>query len=59
MVAKDENNLHLLFSGWPNLDVDNPFRLPEAHVLFKDETTTARDDALQCAGNCTEYAASW
>ena len=54
--GKLPENLHLLFSGWPGLDMDNPFMLPEAHVLFRDATTTARDDALQCAGNCTECA---
>lgn len=49
-------NLHIIFSGWPNLEMDNPFHLPEAHVLFKDGTTQARPDAVKCAGNCTECA---
>lgn len=50
------SNLHMIFSGWPGLDMDNPFNLPEAHVYFKDGTTTARPDAKKCGGNCTECA---
>lgn len=30
--------------------------LPEAHVLYRDGTTTAREDAKKCGGNCTECA---
>ena len=50
------DNLHMTFSGWPGLQMVNPFSLPEAHVRFKDGTTTARDDAKECGGNCTECA---
>ena len=49
-------NLHILFSGWPGLSMANPFYLPEAHVKFRDGTTTARDDAVQCGGNCATCA---
>lgn len=49
-------NLHLIFSGWKNLKMENPFLFPEAHVKFKDGTTTAREDAVECGGNCTECA---
>ena len=49
-------NLHLIFSGWTGLKMDNPFNFPEAHVLYKDGTTTAREDAIPCGGNCTECA---
>lgn len=49
-------NLHLIMSGWKDLDMDNPYLLPEAHVKFKDGTTTARADAVGCGGNCTECA---
>ena len=34
----------------------NPFSLPEAHVRYRNGFTTARDDAVECAGNCTECA---
>ena len=50
------NNLHLIFSGWKGLPMENPFNLPEAHVLYKDGTTTERPDAKMCGGNCTECA---
>lgn len=47
-------NLHIVFSGWAGLKMDNPHLLPEAHVRYKDGTTTAREDAKECGGNCTE-----
>ena len=50
------SNLHMIFSGWVGLDMANPFSLPEAHVRYRDGSTTARDDAVECGGNCTECA---
>lgn len=50
------DNLHLIFSAWVGLEMVNPFNLPEAHVRFKDGSTTAREDAIPCGGNCTECA---
>ena len=52
----EPHNLHLIFSGWPGLPMDNPNGFPEAHVLFRDGTTTAAPNAIPCAGNCTECA---
>ncbi len=49
-------NLHIIFSAWPGLEMSNPYNLPEAHVRFRDKTTTARVDAKECNGNCTECA---
>lgn len=49
-------NLHLIFSGWRGLEMDNPHNLPEAHVLYKDGATTARPDAVPCGGNCSTCA---
>ena len=49
-------NLHIILSAWVDLEMVNPFSLPEAHVRFKNGTTTAREDALRCGGNCTECA---
>ena len=49
-------NLHMIFSGWVGLDMANPFYLPEAHVRYRDGYTTAREDAIECGGNCTECA---
>lgn len=49
-------NLHIILSGWPGLNMDNPFGLPEAHVRFKDGSTTAKPSAKECGGNCTECA---
>lgn len=50
------DNLHLIMSGWQGLEMVNPFNLAEAHVRYKDGSTTAREDAVVCAGNCTKCA---
>lgn len=52
------SNLHIIFSGWPGLEMDNPFEFPEAHVRFRDGTTTASPRAKECAGNCTKCASA-
>lgn len=49
-------NLHLIMSGWRDLDMNNPYLLPEAHVRYRDGSTTASDLAVECGGNCTECA---
>ena len=49
-------NLHIIFSGWPELNMVNPYNFPEAHVRFKDGSTTASANAYSCGGNCTECA---
>lgn len=49
-------NLHIIFSGWPGLNMINPYEFPEAHVKFKDGSTTANANAYLCGGNCTECA---
>lgn len=51
---KIPKNFHMIFSGWKGLQMDNPYNLPEAHVIYRDETTTARPGAQKCSGNCTE-----
>ena len=45
-------NLHLMFSKWRGLEMPNPYKLPEAHVFFKDGTTTASPKAKPCGGHC-------
>ncbi len=47
-------NLRIVFSGWTNLPMCNPYAFPEAHPLFSDGQTTAPDGARLCKGNCTE-----
>lgn len=49
-------NLHLIFSAWRGMEMSNPHNLPEAHVLFKDGFTTAKDGAKYCSMNCYECA---
>jgi hypothetical protein len=50
------DNLHIIFSAWKGLPMENPYNLPEAHVFYKDGTTTAKDGARYCSGNCYECA---
>lgn len=54
--GKLPKNLHMIFSAWVGLEMDNPFNLPEAHVRYRDGTTTASKNAKECNGNCTECA---
>lgn len=49
-------NLKIIFSGWIGLKMCNPFSLPEAHVRYKDGSTTAGADAKECSGNCAACA---
>lgn len=49
-------NLHIVFSVWKNYECPNPYKLPEAHVLFKDGMTTANELAFKCSGNCQRCA---
>lgn len=49
-------NLHMIFSAWVGLTMENPYHLPEAHVRYRNGTTTARTDAVPCGGNCTDCA---
>lgn len=47
-------NLHVIFSAWRGMEMNNPNNLPEAHVFYKDGYTTAGDGAKLCTGNCFE-----
>lgn len=51
-------NLHIIMSAWRGLTMNNPYGLPEAHVRYRDGTTTAAPGAQKCGGNCTECAIS-
>lgn len=50
------SNLHIVFSAWRGLQMDNPHNLPEAHVRYRNGETTASPNAVECGGNCTECA---
>lgn len=56
IVGKLPKNLHIIFSGWHDIEMVNPYNLPEAHVRYRDGSTTAREDAKLCGGNCAECA---
>ena len=48
------SNLKILFSGWIGLDMPNPYKFPSTHPLFPDGSTSAKDGAKLCTGNCTQ-----
>ena len=48
-------NLHILFSGWNNLDPANPHNLPETNVIVPDMDTMP-DNWKMCGGNCFNCA---
>ena len=50
------DNLQVVFSVWRNFPCHNPFALPQAHVRYRDGTTTAPNGARECGGNCSECA---
>lgn len=58
MIAEQfiPKNLHIIFSGWAGLPMLNHYQFPEAHVRYRDGSTTAREDAMICNGNCSECA---
>lgn len=56
LIGAIPDNLHVIFSGWRDVEMVNPHNLPEAHVRYRDGSTTASDDAKECTGNCSECA---
>lgn len=49
-------NLKLIYSRWPGMKCDNPYRIPECHVDFGDGKCEAPADSPICEGNCTKCA---
>jgi hypothetical protein len=50
-------NVRPIMSAWQGLEMDNPHKLPQSHVLYEDGRTTAPEyGAYYCGGNCTECA---
>ena len=48
-------NVHPIMSCWEGLKMENPYHLPESHLLYDDGRTTAPEyGAYFCGGNCTE-----
>lgn len=50
------NNLHIIYSEWPGFYVDNKYEFPEAHIRFKDGSSTVDESRYiyHCSGNCME-----
>ena len=47
-------NFHVIMSEWPGMDMENPYNLPVAHVIFKGQEP--REDWKICGGNCLQCA---
>lgn len=47
-------NLHIVFSEWEGMAMDNPYNLPVAHVIFKGQEP--QDNWNICGGNCLTCA---
>ena len=47
-------NLHLIFSEWVGMAMENPHDIPVAHVIFKGEEP--KENWNICTGNCLECA---
>lgn len=47
-------NLQIIFSAWPGMDMPNPHNLPTANVIFKGQKPA--ENWKICGGNCTECA---
>ncbi len=48
------DNLHLIFSAWPGMAMENPHGFPVAHVIFKGSAPA--DNWKICGGNCQDCA---
>jgi hypothetical protein len=56
-LTRDEipANLHIIFSAWPGMEMNNPHGLPVAAVIFKGDEP--RDGWKVCPGSCASCAA--
>lgn len=50
------NNLQIIFSAWPGLEMDNKYNF---RVAWMNDGTDSRipEDAFECAGDCTQCSA--
>ena len=49
-------NLTVIFSRWPGMKCENPYKIPECHVDFGDGKCEAPEGSELCGGNCTKCA---
>lgn len=49
-------NLKIIFSRWPGMKCENPYKIPECHVDFGDGKCEAPADSPLCTGNCSRCA---
>ena len=56
LYGKLPKNMKLIFSRWPGMACNNPFKIPECHVDFGDGKCEAPEGSELCSGNCTKCA---
>lgn len=47
-------NLQVIFSAWPGMEMDNRYNFPTSNPLFANGVTTAHEGAKWCPGNCAD-----
>ena len=55
-VKSFPKNLKVIFSRWPGMKCENPYKIPECHVDFGDGKCEAPEGSELCGGNCTKCA---
>lgn len=51
------SNVVKLLSAWPGMELNNPYNIPESHLIWEDGYTTLPEYARHiayCGGNCSE-----
>ena len=49
-------NLQIIFSAWPGMELNNPFNFPVSSPLFVDGSHAAGVDPVSCPGDCSNCA---
>ena len=48
------DNVQCIYSRWPGMHMENPYHMPESHILWENGSTTAPAyGAYFCGGNCS------
>lgn len=47
-------NLHIIFSEWDGMKIENPYNMPVSRVIFRGQETP--ENVNVCPGNCLECA---
>lgn len=48
-------NLHIIFSAWPGLQMDNPYNLPVAFPIFADKDIEENEEIARFSDSCPKF----